>query len=169
MWPKIIDLIINWLKTKPRSDLMIQVMTLREAMHDCHETYLRFSNAKAQGDQAVIDQSYREWRGAFGMLDTAVAEVDDVLHIFGKEARRKVQMYLLSESKPCAEDGYAVSAAMVQLLREEPRDPQATTGNAEFADALHKLDEFISGNFEPEEIVAAKQSVYRRLGHSSRR
>jgi len=157
MWPKIIDLIINWLKSKPRSDLTTHIMTLRDAMRDCHETYLRFSDAKAEGDQAVIDQSYLEWRAAFGILDTAVAKVDDVLHIFGKEAHREVQRYLLSESKPCAEDGYAVSAAMVQLLREKPRDPQATTGKAEFADALDKLDAFISSTFKPEEVIAAKR------------
>lgn len=159
MWPKIIELIIAWLKSKPRSDLTKQILTLRDAMNNCHASYERFATAKAHGDQAEIDQRYRDWRVAFGELDTAVAEVDEVLHIFGKEARDEVNRYLVSESAPCAEDGYAVSAAMVELLNVRPDNPQATTGKVEFSDALDTLDRFISATFKPEEIVAAKRPL----------
>jgi len=159
MWPKIIELIISWLKSKPRSDLTIQVLRLRDAMKDCHSSYECFAAAKVQGEQSEIDQRYRQWRAAFGVLDTAVADVDEVLHIFGKDARDQVNMYLISESAPCAEDGYAVSAAIVELLNEPPENPQATTGKVEFSAALETLDRFISANFKPEEVVAAKRSV----------
>lgn len=155
MWPKIIKLIIDYLKSRPRADLTAKVLALRDAMRDCNSSYVRFAAAKSRGGQSAIDASYRDWRGAFGILDTAVAEVDDVLDIFGPEARSQVNMYLMSESVPCAEDGYAVSAAIVHLLDEPPGDPQATTGKVEFSDALDTLNRFIAANFKPEEIIAA--------------
>lgn len=53
-------------------------------MRDCHDAYVRFSRSKETGDQATIDKRYREWRGAFRVLHIAVANVGEVLHIFGK-------------------------------------------------------------------------------------
>ena len=159
MWPKIIDLIIAWLKSRPRTELTQQILELRDAMRHCHHAYVQFSEAKETRDQAAIDMRYQEWRGAFGVLDTAVANVDEVLHIFGKDAREQVNSYLISEQEPCPEDGRAVSAGIVELLNEMPENPRATTGTVEFEDALTTLDEFIRNTFKPEEVVAAKRPL----------
>jgi hypothetical protein len=137
-------------------------------MKDCHSSYERFATAKAQGEQSEIDQTYRQWRAAFGVLDTAVADVDEVLHIFGKKARDQVNMYLISESAPCAEDGYAVSAAIVELPNEPPENPQATTGGSRFlggarhARPLHQRKLKAGGNSGGEEIGALSETV---VGH----
>ena len=156
MWGKIIDLLIDWVRNRPANNVADGLLALRDAMKSCDESYHAYAAARERGEDQAISDLYKLWRTNFGTLDLAVSQVDEVLEIFGPDARRFVGGYLASEMEPVPENGFAVAIAAVQVGERVPSDVQQTTGEVDFPEALDKLDAFIREVYSPPQIAAAR-------------
>jgi hypothetical protein len=132
------------------------ILSLRDAMKACDEAYTRYAGARDSRNEKATARAYNEWRMNFGALDLAVAQVDEVLEIFGPDARSTVAIFLASEAEPAPEDGLSVATAAVQSGEGVPSDLQGTTAEIDFPQAQAALDAFIAKVYKPSDIAAAR-------------
>lgn len=159
MWTKLIDLILQWWKDKPRKDLVASVVHLRDKMQNCQQWYEKYQSAKEKGD--VEKMSYPnprvEWVRAVGDLGDAIEELDGLFAIFSPEARRQLQSYRWLESLELIAEGVLGTTSEALGTRETDIDIVQGQLSPTFKAALDTLDSFIRSTFKVDEIYAVSR------------
>lgn len=115
MWPKLIELIIKWWQARPRKDLILDMIALRDEMSACQNWY---DVMKGKSSYSGTASPRVEWKRSLGHIGQILERIDKVLLIYSPEARESMRRWLHTESlDPIAECTLAVTA---ELVGEEP-------------------------------------------------
>jgi len=159
MWTKIVDLILQWWKDKPRKDLIRNLVLLRFYMLNCQQSYEAYQVAKQQhrGDFNLYAHSLH-WLSSLHGLAEILCQVDPVLEIFGPEVRNYVHSYyVLDRVAITRPETVLLNAA--NALGDDTINIQNFELGPSFKVALDSLDGFIRSNFKIEEISAELNSI----------
>ena len=171
MWTKIIDLIIGWVKEKPRKDVVSKIMNLREAMKKCHEAYGHWLSDKDKGNtHRGLGDPYIAWAYSLQDLASAIRDVDDVIAIFSPEAKGALYGYQMHEWHLAdaaqirhfrRELDQSLELLSLRVLGTEETEKGETEGGieADFTEAMDKLDQFIRTTFRIEEVDASRHKL----------
>lgn len=154
MWSTIVQMIERWLREKPRADVVVATVALREAMIACQDAYTRDKAQKERLGGANTEISAWEWQLSVTELGNTLSRINLTLGIFAPEVSRAIERYL------DAEGGLPPRLALQNAL---DRMASAVGGSSdiaveeidigvEFQQALTALDEFIRKEFKIEEV-----------------
>jgi hypothetical protein len=182
-----VDAFLQRRKDKPREDLLIALLALRQDMRDCHRSYLEFAafrdlsnserktwrkqrrNAVKAGLPPSPDPK-EVWIDAIRRLYKDVYGIDSVLQIYSPETRSAVVRY--TGTDPTAdsevEQLFPDPATFYSTLGMDPEktkslgiDLKEQREEPEFDEVLEKLDAFIKETFKSEEVFHALSKLPR--------
>jgi len=177
IWDTLIGLAATALHDKPRRDVLLAVLNLRERMVACQKTYDDYQTVLKEDDYDVIMERRRElpaptehstlivydprdwWESSVSLLAEAFCEADPILNIFSPNTSHHVLGYFTGEvysaKGPSTANAYKVlerAGADIDLTRDDAL-------GSKFRTAVRELDSFIRENFKPEEVFAARKRV----------
>jgi hypothetical protein len=142
MWGKLIDIIVQLIKEKPRSDLLVDLLWLRSSMHNCITQYRKVAimNKVRIAGLLVGRRNFRKWGESIYEFGAALRNLEDVLGIYSSDALRECENFFHVDSE-----------------EQFRRELSLTEGN--YDAALARLDDFIKQTFKPEEVMRASQAL----------
>jgi hypothetical protein len=175
MLEKLVDLILQWWKEKPRVDLVRGLIRLRDCMDACRNSYDRFLATELFGG-VYSPGEFLDWQDSVKDLERAYEEVNRILEILGPAAESAIRDYTRKEM-----ESLKAVASLRDQRRElgifealgetmEPIEHERNSNGAGFMnDASTNLDAFLRATFTVEEIQAAMRprSWYKWLKKST--
>jgi hypothetical protein len=142
MWGKLIEIIVQLIKEKPRSDLLVDLLWLRSSMHNCITQYRKVAimNKVRVAGLLVGRRNFNKWRESIYEFGAALRNLDDVLGIYSSDALRECEAFFAADS-------------------EEQNRKYLSLTEHNYEAALAGLDDFIKQTFKPEEVMRASQAL----------
>jgi hypothetical protein len=180
VWDTFIGLAATALKERPRQQVLLGLLELREAMIACQRTYNDYQAVLKEGDYdtvmekrgnlprpdgikyAFLYNPRDSWRETVEYLAVVLTEVDDILNIFSPETGKHVRYYGRTEAMSGWDDRDDATTDPMDTLNAADAgiDLNEVTLSSQFEIALGKLDEFIRQNFKLEEVFAMQKKVH---------
>jgi hypothetical protein len=174
IWDTLIGLAATALREKPRQDVILALLNLRESMVVCQKTYDDYQKMVKDGDYDLLMDQRREmvappeavrmydprdcWQECLPRLAEAMCDADPILTIFGPDADAHLHFYVATE----AQFDMTASSSIDDVFRQAGAGIELTRADAlglKFRIALTKLDSFVRENFKPEEVFAARKRI----------
>lgn len=97
MWEKLIGLFIEWAKGRPRTQILNELLHLRNAMRSTQSAYLKFLEVQQKGEaRTTVDAAFLWWC-EFEKLTLVIADIDEVIGLFRPEIGGALRDYVYAE------------------------------------------------------------------------